>query len=466
MSTVSTVFEKAQAEDRAALVGYLPAGFPDKETAIRAALAMCEAGADVIEVGLPYSDPLMDGPVIADAVYRALKGGTRIADVLDTVAAIADAGTAALVMTYWNPVDKYGPDAFARDLASAGGAGLITPDLTPEEAGPWLAASDHHHLDRVFLVAPSSTPARIEQITKLCRGFVYAVSLMGITGTKEAVSSVAGGTVARIREHTDLPVAVGLGVNTRGQAAEVASFADGVIVGSAFVRRLAQAPSADEAIAAVRALTADLAEGVRRSRLSPRAKGLKAPGKPGQEAERENTVLSRYAPGSPGVHPQPSARDLASGAGSAAGAGTRDRRGHRGRDRRRRPQVPERGRPGRRDHRRRRVGGSGRPDPRRRRGARGPGARRAVAGHPHRRLDPRLPRRRRPGNAGRLVRLPPGAVAGPDQVRTGALRRRPRDRVRQRRRPVGRLVYPTGIRPPLVAAVGGRDLTRAPSAQL
>jgi tryptophan synthase alpha chain len=272
MSTVSTAFEKAQAEDRAALVGYLPAGFPDKETAIRAALAMCEAGADVIEVGLPYSDPLMDGPVIADAVYHALKGGTRIADVLDLVSAIADAGTAALIMTYWNPVDKYGADAFARDLASAGGAGLITPDLTPEEAGPWLAASDAHNLDRVFLVAPSSTPTRIEQITKLSRGFVYAVSLMGVTGTKEAVSSVAGGTVARIREHTrqtglpGLPVAVGLGVNTRDQAAAVASFADGVIVGSAFVRRLAQAPSADEAVAAVRALTADLAEGVRRSR--------------------------------------------------------------------------------------------------------------------------------------------------------------------------------------------------------
>jgi tryptophan synthase alpha chain len=266
MSTVSTAFEKAQAEDRAALVGYLPAGFPDKETAIRAALAMCEAGADVIEVGLPYSDPLMDGPVIADAVYHALKGGTRIADVLDTVSAIADAGTAALIMTYWNPVDRYGADAFARDLASAGGAGLITPDLTPEEAGPWLAASDAHNLDRVFLVAPSSTPARIERITKLCRGFVYAVSLMGITGTKEAVSSVAGGTVARIREHTELPVAVGLGVNTAAQAAEVAAFADGVIVGSAFVRRLAQAPAPDEAVAAVRALTADLAEGVRRSR--------------------------------------------------------------------------------------------------------------------------------------------------------------------------------------------------------
>ena len=136
MSTVSTAFEKAHAEDRAALVGYLPAGFPDKQTAIKAAVAMVEAGADVIEVGLPYSDPLMDGPVIADAVYRALKGGVKIKDVFDTVQAVAGAGAAALVMTYWNPVDKYGADAFSRDLASAGGAGLITPDLTPEEAGP------------------------------------------------------------------------------------------------------------------------------------------------------------------------------------------------------------------------------------------------------------------------------------------------------------------------------------------
>ena len=264
MSTVTAAFEKAAAEDRAALVGYLPAGFPDKQTAIRAALAMAEAGADVIEVGLPYSDPLMDGPVIADAVYRALKGGTKIADVFDLVSAIADAGTAALVMTYWNLVDHYGPDAFARDLAGAGGAGLITPDLTPEEAQPWLDASDAHDLDRVFLVAPSSPPERVAAITGLCRGFVYAVSLMGITGARDAVSSSAAGVVARIREHTDLPAAVGLGVSTGAQAREVAGFADGVIVGSAFVRRLAQAGTPAEAVAGVRDLTADLAQGVRR----------------------------------------------------------------------------------------------------------------------------------------------------------------------------------------------------------
>jgi tryptophan synthase alpha chain len=264
MSTVSTAFEKAAADNRAALVGYLPAGFPDQQTAIRAALAMAESGADIIEVGLPYSDPLMDGPVIADAVYRALKGGTKIADVFDLVSAIADAGAAAVIMTYWNPVDRYGADAFARDLASAGGAGLITPDLTPEEAGPWLAASDAHGLDRVFLVAPSSPRERIETITGLCRGFVYAVSLMGITGARDSVSSSAAGVVARIREHTSLPVAVGLGVSNGAQAREVAGFADGVIVGSAYVRRLAEAPDSGAAVAAVRDLTADLAAGVRR----------------------------------------------------------------------------------------------------------------------------------------------------------------------------------------------------------
>jgi tryptophan synthase alpha chain len=264
MSTVSTAFEKAAADNRAALVGYLPAGFPDKQTAIRAALAMASSGADIIEVGLPYSDPLMDGPVIADAVYRALKGGTKIADVFDTVSAIADAGVAAVIMTYWNPVDRYGADAFARDLASAGGAGLITPDLTPEEAGPWLEASDAHGLDRVFLVAPSSPRERIETITGLCRGFVYAVSLMGITGARDSVSSSAAGVVARIREHTSLPVAVGLGVSTGAQAREVAGFADGVIVGSAYVRRLTEAPDSGAAVAAVRELTADLAAGVRR----------------------------------------------------------------------------------------------------------------------------------------------------------------------------------------------------------
>jgi tryptophan synthase alpha chain len=263
-SAVSAAFGKAAAEGRAALIGYLPAGFPDKDTAIRAAVAMAEGGADVIEVGLPYSDPLMDGPVIADAVYRSLKGGTHVKDVMDTVEAISNAGAAVLVMTYWNPVDHYGVDAFARDLSSAGGSGLITPDLTPEEAGAWPEVADKYGLDRVFLVAPSSPPQRIAAITRLCRGFVYAASLMGITGTRDAVSGSAAGLVRRTREHTDLPVAVGLGVSTPEQAAEVATFADGVIVGSAFVRRMAAAATPADAVTATRDLAAALAAGVRR----------------------------------------------------------------------------------------------------------------------------------------------------------------------------------------------------------
>ena len=260
---VSTAFGKAAAEGRAALVGYLPAGFPSVPGAITAARAIAESGADIIEIGLPYSDPLMDGPVIQEASYRALTGGTRIADVLHTVEAVAATGVPVLVMTYWNPVNHYGVPAFARDLAAAGGAGLITPDLPPEEAGPWLDASDTCGLDRVFLVAPSSSAARIERITADCRGFVYAASLMGTTGARAAVSGDAAGLVSRIREATTLPVAVGLGVRDGQQAAEVAGFADGVIVGSAFVQRLLAAPDAGSGVDAVRALAAELAAGVR-----------------------------------------------------------------------------------------------------------------------------------------------------------------------------------------------------------
>ncbi len=263
MSAVGVAFEKAAAQDRAALVGYLPAGFPSVQGAIEAAIAIAGAGADVIEIGLPYSDPLMDGPVIQEAVHRALTGGTRVADVLRTVAAVAAAGVPTLIMTYWNPVDHHGVAEFAADLAAAGGSGLITPDLTPEEAGPWLAAAAQHELDPVFLVAPSSSDQRIELVTSVCGGFVYAASLMGITGTRDSVDSQAEGLVRRVREYTTLPVAVGLGVRDGRQAAQVARFADGVIVGSAFVQRLLAADNPQAGLASVRELAAELAEGVR-----------------------------------------------------------------------------------------------------------------------------------------------------------------------------------------------------------
>jgi tryptophan synthase alpha chain len=270
VSEVQAAYDRAGSEGRAALVGYIPAGFPTREGAIEAAKVMVDAGCDVIEIGLPYSDPMMDGPVIQDAVHQALVGGFRVADVFRTVEAVAATGAPTLVMTYWNPVDRYGVDAFARDLRSAGGAGLITPDLTPEEGHPWLEASEAHDLDRVFLVALSSTDERIEKITGVCRGFVYAASLMGVTGARSAVDTGAPRLVARTREAlarsgSRLPVGLGLGVGNGAQAAEVAAFADGVIVGSAFVRRILDAPDLPTGLKDLRLLTTELAAGVRSS---------------------------------------------------------------------------------------------------------------------------------------------------------------------------------------------------------
>ena len=225
---------------------------------------MVEHGCDVIEVGLPYSDPVMDGPTIQAAAQQALEHGTRTADVLRTVEAVAATGVPVVVMTYWNPVERYGVERFAADLASAGGAGLITPDLVPDEAGEWTAAADAHDLDKVFLVAPSSTDERLRMTTAACRGFVYATAVMGVTGARESTSDLAGPLVERTRAVTDLPIGVGLGVSHGAQAAEVARHADGVIVGSAFVRRLLDAGTDRAAgLASLAELTRDLAQGVR-----------------------------------------------------------------------------------------------------------------------------------------------------------------------------------------------------------
>ncbi|HEX4654424.1 MAG TPA: tryptophan synthase subunit alpha, partial [Mycobacteriales bacterium] len=253
------VFARARSEGRAALVGYLPAGFPSYQGCVDAFAAMVDAGVDLLEVGLPYSDPVIDGPTIQVAAEQALRGGTRTKDVLRTVEAVAGLGAAAVVMTYWNPVLRYGVDAFARDLRAAGGLGLITPDLIPDEAADWLAASEAAELDRIFLVAPSSTDARLARTVQACRGWVYAASTMGVTGAREHTSSAAPGLVGRVRAATALPVGVGLGVSDGAQAAEVAAFADGVIVGSALVRQLLDASSEAAGAKAVGVLTADLA---------------------------------------------------------------------------------------------------------------------------------------------------------------------------------------------------------------
>jgi tryptophan synthase alpha chain len=251
---------KARAEGRAALIAYLPVGYPDVQGSIAAMTAAVDTGADVVEIGVPYSDPGMDGPVIQQAVDVAVRAGVGMRDVLRATEAVAAAGAVPVVMSYWNPVERYGVDRFAADLAAAGGAGAITPDLVPDEAAPWLAASEETGLDRVFLVAPSSTDARLRSTTAACRGFVYAASTMGVTGTRATVGDTAEALVTRTRAVApDLAVCVGLGVSDGAQAAEVAAFADGVIVGSAYVRELLEGRGPD----GVRALTADLATGVR-----------------------------------------------------------------------------------------------------------------------------------------------------------------------------------------------------------
>ncbi len=261
MSLLAAEIGAARDEGRAALIAYLPVGHPDVDDSIAAMVAAVEGGADVVEVGVPYSDPGMDGPVIQQAVDVAVRAGVGMRDVLRAVEAVAEAGAVPVVMSYWNPIERYGVERFATDLAAAGGAGAITPDLIPDEAAGWLAAAERADLDRVFLVAPSSTDARLAATTAACRGFVYAASTMGVTGTRSAVSDAAEKLVARTRAAApDLAVCVGLGVSDAGQAAEVAAFADGVIVGSAFVRTLLDGRGPE----GVRALAAEQAEGVRR----------------------------------------------------------------------------------------------------------------------------------------------------------------------------------------------------------
>ncbi|PZS19058.1 MAG: tryptophan synthase subunit alpha [Pseudonocardiales bacterium] len=265
MTALSDALDKARAEGRAALIGYLPVGFPSVDTSIDAMRALVDGGVDVVEVGVPYSDPVMDGPTIQAAAEPAVRAGVCIADALRAVRAVAQAGAAAVIMSYWNPIDRYGVERFAADLREAAGSGAITPDLIPDEAGAWLAAADAQALDRIFLVAPSSSDARIAAAAAASRGFVYAASTMGVTGARTSLGGAAEALVNRVRAVApDAPVCVGLGVSNGEQAADVGAFADGVIVGSALVRCLLDSPDA-AGVAAVRHLSAELSAGVRRS---------------------------------------------------------------------------------------------------------------------------------------------------------------------------------------------------------
>lgn len=268
----ATAITAAKAEGRAALVGYLPVGYPSVAGSLDALRTLCgadgeTAGVDLVEIGLPYTDPVMDGPIIQRAGTRALDRGVRTRDVFAAVEAVRAAGRPAVVMTYWNLIEHYGVASFARDLANAGGSGLITPDLVPDDAQAWLSASEEHGLDRVFLVAPSSSDERITMTASLTRGWLYATAVMGVTGTRSSSSAAAPELVARIRGLAPQTlIGVGLGVSNGDQAAEVATFADAVIVGSAFIATMLAAEDAGhpEDFTGLRAVLADLTEGVRR----------------------------------------------------------------------------------------------------------------------------------------------------------------------------------------------------------
>lgn len=258
-SRTKSVFDSAKKENRAALIGYMTAGFPEKDTCIEIVKVMADAGVDLIEIGIPYSDPVMDGPVIQRASEISILNGFNIEGVFEIISTIS---IPCYVMSYWNPIERYGQKLFIENLKSAGGVGVITPDLTIEESEDWFEVTSRNEIDRTYVVAPSSSDERLTKVTSACSGFVYAASLMGVTGTREALSGEATQLVKRVRTHTDSPVAVGLGVSTAKQAQEISNFADGVIVGSAFIKAVLDNHGAQN-LKLVGALTRDLAVGVR-----------------------------------------------------------------------------------------------------------------------------------------------------------------------------------------------------------
>jgi tryptophan synthase alpha chain len=250
---------QAKQENRAALITYMTAGFPTLNEGIAVIQAMLDSGADIVEVGLPHSDPVLDGPIIQTADDIALRGGFRIADVIRTVReAYRSTGKPVLVMSYWNPIEKYGAERFCSELAGAGGAGCILPDLPAQESAPWRESAARHGLATIFVAAPSTADERLREITAAASGFVYASSLVGVTGVRESVNAAASSLVRRVRATTELPVCVGIGISTAAQAAQVAGFADGVIVASALVKAILDAPNAAAGVAAVQKLTTEL----------------------------------------------------------------------------------------------------------------------------------------------------------------------------------------------------------------
>lgn len=257
--SLTEVFESAKDENRSALIGYIPAGFPSVAASIELVNALADSGVDIVEVGFPYSDPVMDGPIIQEASQRALEKGFTSADLFKV---IEKSNATTVTMTYWNPIERMGVSQFLEKLKVAGGVGVITPDLTIDESAEWITKTSENTVDRIYVVAPSTSDDRLRKVAQATSGFIYAASLMGVTGTRSALSGSAKELVARLRKVTTLPIAVGLGVSNAEQAREIASFADGVIVGSAFIKLVLESQNEKEAVEKVRVLAAELVHAV------------------------------------------------------------------------------------------------------------------------------------------------------------------------------------------------------------
>ena len=244
MSRIATTFARLRAEGRIALMPFLTVGFPERDSALDLVPAMEAAGASIFELGVPFSDPLADGATIQRATQRALANGITLADCLQTVAALRERGTQAplLLMGYYNPLLRYGIERASRDLAAAGGDGWIVPDAPPEESAELRAAARSYGLDTIMFVAPTTPEERIATIGARASGFIYVVSLTGVTGARQSLAANLGEVIARVRRHSDLPLVVGFGISNASHVAEVARLADGAIVGSALLAHLERLP--------------------------------------------------------------------------------------------------------------------------------------------------------------------------------------------------------------------------------
>jgi tryptophan synthase alpha chain len=241
MSTITGVFKKLKKTGKKALIPYLMAGYPSLDDTKRYVVELEEAGADIIELGIPFTDPLADGPTIQRASEEALKGGVTLRKVLFIVKKIREQSKIPIVlMTYYNPVFKYGIETFVSDAVSAGVQGVIIPDLIPDEAGDFAALAKRYGLDTIFLLAPTSTEDRIKKVTRASTGFIYYVSITGITGAQLAVDKAMKDTLSLTRSMTGKPVAVGFGITSPEEASTVSKLADGIIIGSAIVRLISQ----------------------------------------------------------------------------------------------------------------------------------------------------------------------------------------------------------------------------------